>query len=130
MALNDTLAAALSKILNAERVSKRTVEITPLSGVLRKVIEILNEEGYVGTPAEIEDSRGNRFNLALLGKVNKCGAIKPRHAVAFDNFEKYEKRFLPAKNFGIILVSTSKGIMTHTKAKEARTGGKLLAYCY
>ena len=130
MSLNDTLAATLSKILNAERVSKKNVEISPLSSVLKKVLTILNKEGYIGATKENEDSRGNWYDLALLGTINKCGAIKPRFAVPCDGFEKFEKRFLPAKNFGILIVSTSKGIMTHTQAKELRVGGKLLAYCY
>ena len=46
------------------------------------------------------------------------------------DFEKYEKRFLPAKDFGIIIMTTPQGIMTHIEAKKKSTGGKLLAYCY
>ncbi|MEM5879565.1 MAG: 30S ribosomal protein S8, partial [Candidatus Aenigmatarchaeota archaeon] len=36
----------------------------------------------------------------------------------------------PARDIGILIVSTPKGIIDHKKAKELRTGGKLLAYCY
>lgn len=45
-------------------------------------------------------------------------------------FEKFEKRYLPAKNMGIIMVSTSQGITTHRMAKEKKSGGRLIAYCY
>jgi small subunit ribosomal protein S8 len=45
-------------------------------------------------------------------------------------FDKFEKRYLPARGFGIIIVSTNKGIMTLEEAKEKRIGGRLLAYCY
>ncbi len=47
-----------------------------------------------------------------------------------EEFEKFEKRFLPAKDFGFLILSTSKGIMTHLAAKEKSIGGKLLAYVY
>ena len=66
----------------------------------------------------------------LKGNINKCGVIKPRHAVKKDEFEKFEKRYLPAKNFGILIVTTPKGIMTHYEAKELGIGGRLLAYMY
>jgi small subunit ribosomal protein S8 len=45
-------------------------------------------------------------------------------------FEQWEKRFLPAKDFGILLVSTPKGIMSHKEAYRHETGGRLLAYVY
>ena len=66
----------------------------------------------------------------LEGNINKCGVIKPRHAVKKDEFEKFEKRYLPAKNFGILILTTPEGIMTHHDAKERGIGGRLLAYMY
>ncbi|MAG78181.1 30S ribosomal protein S8, partial [archaeon] len=59
-----------------------------------------------------------------------CGVIKPRFSVKIDGYEKFEKRFLLSKDFGLIIVSTSKGIMTHIEAKEKKLGGKLLAFVY
>ena len=59
-----------------------------------------------------------------------CGAIKPRFSVKIREMERYEARYLPAKDFGIIIVSTPSGVMTHKQAKEALTGGKLIAYIY
>ena len=47
-----------------------------------------------------------------------------------NKFEKFERRYLPAKDLGILFVSTPKGIMTHYDAKAKKLGGKLLAYCY
>jgi len=68
--------------------------------------------------------------LNLTGNINKCGAIKPRFPVTIMDYEKFERRYLPAKNFGILMVSTSKGIMTHEEAKKKGLGGVLIAYCY
>lgn len=127
---NDPLAAAIAKIYNAERVGKREVEIKPASRLIKTVLEILQSQRYLGGFAETEDGRGNFLTVQLLGNINKCGVIKPRFSTKHDGFEKWEKRFLPAKDFGVLLVSTSQGLMTHKEAKEKQIGGKLFAYCY
>jgi len=90
----------------------------------------MNEHNYLGAFEEIADGKGNFLKVNLLGNLNKCGVIKPRFSTKKNAFEKWEKRYLPAKDFGIIIISTPYGIMTHNQAKEKNTGGKLLAYCY
>jgi small subunit ribosomal protein S8 len=130
MVLNDPLSNAMSKIHSHEKIGKKECLIKPVSKIIKKVFEVLNEEGYMGSYEEIEDGKGNYLKLNLLGNINKCGGIKPRFAVALDDYEKFEKRYLPAKGFGLLIVSTSQGIMTHEKAKEKKLGGKLIAYCY
>ncbi len=128
--LNDPLAAALTKIINAERVGKREVVIKPASAMIKKIFTIMNEHNYLGSFEEVADGKGGILKVNLLGNINKCGVIKPRFSTKKNNFEKWEKRYLPAKDFGVILVSTPQGILTHASAKEKGTGGKLLAYCY
>lgn len=128
--LNDPLANALSNILNAEKVGKEYCVVRPASKVIMKVLDIMNEKGYIGKYEVIEDGKGKTLKVMLIGKVNKAGAIKPRFSVELDGFEKFEKRYLPAKGFGYIVVSTSKGVMVHTEAKENKIGGILLAYFY
>ena len=130
MGLNDPLANALSSLMNGEKVSKKTILVRPVSNTIKQVLQVLNENGYVGTFEEAQDSKGNCLTLNLLGRINKCGAVKPRFPVTKDTIEKYENRYLPAKDFGIIIVSTSQGIMSHKDAKKKGIGGKLLAYCY
>jgi small subunit ribosomal protein S8 len=120
----------LSKILNAERRYRSECLIKPTSKVLKKVLEVMRDKGYIGGFVDINDNRGNVTKVNLIGKINKCNAIKPRFSVMISDFEKYEKRYLPAKGFGMIIVSTNKGIMTLDEAKEKKIGGRLLAYCY
>ncbi|MEM4336737.1 MAG: 30S ribosomal protein S8 [Candidatus Woesearchaeota archaeon] len=129
MTLTDPLANALSKILNCEKARKKEC-IVRSSKIIKEVLKIMNENLYIGKFEEIESTRGNELRVALLSNINKCGAIKPRHAVNIETYPKFEKRYLPAKDFGILIVSTNKGIMTHTEAKEKNLGGRLLAYCY
>jgi len=129
--LNDSLANALSKIMNAEKVAKKEVEIRPSSKVIKKVLKIMEDEGYVGSFDVINNGgKGETLKLNLLGRINNCNVIKPRSSVKMDSYEKYEKRYLPAKDFGILIISTPKGIMTHLEAKSKGIGGKLLAFCY
>ena len=130
MTMNDTLAAALSAVMTAEKLSRNEVVVFPSSKILKQVLDVMHKNGYLGEHKETKDSKGICMRITLLGKINKCGAIKPRFSVTLDEYEKFEKRFLPAKDFGIIIVTTNKGIMTHIQAKEKQLGGKLLAYCY
>lgn len=128
--LNDPLAAALSKIINAERIGKKEVVVRPASKMIKKILTLMNEHSFVGSFEEAEDGKGGVLKVNLLGNLNNCGVIKPRFSTKHNGFEKWEKRYLPAKDFGLILVSTPKGIMTHNEAKDKHSGGKLLAYCY
>lgn len=128
--LNDPLAAALTKIMNAEKVGKKEVVLRPASILIKKVLTILNDYHYLGRHEEFPDGRAGTLKVQLLGSINWCGVIKPRFSTKYLSFEKWEKRYLPAKGFGILIISTPLGIMTHQQAKEKRTGGKLLAYCY
>ena len=130
MSLNDSLASALSMLNSYENLGRTVVVLKPSSKMLKKVLDIMNEKGYVGKYEEIVNLRGNELHLNLLGKLNKCGVIKPRFPCKVEDYEKFEKRFLLAKGFGMILVSTTQGIITHEEAKEKGIGGKLIAYCY
>lgn len=128
--IHDTLAPALSNIMNAEKIGREFCIAKPFSKMLKEVLTIMNNKGYIGSFEVIEDGKGKIVKINLLGKVNKCGAIKPRFSVKRDGFEKFEKRYLPAKEFGILIVSTPKGIMSHNDAFEKKLGGKLIAYVY
>ena len=128
--LNDTLAIALSKMMNAENVGKKTCEIKPVSKTIKVVLDILKDNLYIGDYEEKNDSKGIYLIVNLIGKMNKCNVIKPRYSVKMDGFVRFEKRYLLANNFGFLIVSTPKGVMTHKDAIKNKTGGKLLAYVY
>jgi len=130
MALNDPLAKVLSNILNAETKGKKICFSKPVSKVITQVLDILKSKKYIGSYKIIEDKKGEIIEINLIGKINKCGVIKPRYPVKKDGFEKFEKRYLPAKGFGVIIVSTHKGIMPIEETQEQKIGGRLIAYCY
>ena len=130
MSLNDTLANTLSLILIDEKAGRNESKIRPSSKIIKKVLDVMKSNNYIGDFEEIKDGKGNMIKLNLIGNINKCGVIKPRFSVKKDEFEKFEKRYLLARGMGILIVSTPFGIITHNEAKKKGIGGKLLAYCY
>ena len=127
--LNDPLADALSNITNYERARKNEALI-PASKVIGNILKIMQDYNFIGTFEFVDDGKSGNFRVELIGNINKCGVIKPRFPVKKNEFEKWEKRFLPAKDFGILLVSTPKGVMSHKEAYKNGIGGRLLAYVY
>jgi small subunit ribosomal protein S8 len=126
---HDLLADCLSIIKNAERIGKDSC-IIPTSELIKNVLSIFQKNGYIGEFEYIDDGRGGKIKIKLIKKINNCNAIKPRYSVKKDEFEKWERRYLPAQGLGILILSTSKGILDHKQAKEKFIGGKLLAYIY
>ena len=129
MAINDPLSNVLSHILNCEKSGKKECIVKPISSLIKRVLHIMKENKYIGDFKEYP-GRGGYIKINLLGRVNKCGVIKPRFSVKKNQLEKYEKRYLPAKDFGIIIISTNKGLITHYETKEKFTGGRLISYVY
>lgn len=130
MSLNDPLANVLSFIKNYERLGKKEVVTRNNSKVIRKVLEVMQQEGLIGSYEEIEDGRGNMLKIHLIGSLNNCGVIKPRHKIKVEDYNSFEKKFLPAMNFGALIVSTNKGIMTNKEARAQNLGGTLISFAY
>ncbi|MCL6578733.1 MAG: 30S ribosomal protein S8 [Candidatus Bathyarchaeota archaeon] len=126
----DTVANGLITIINNEMRNKRECVISPASKLLGRVLRIIQLNGYIGEFEFIDDGRAGKFKVQLLGRINKCGAIRPRFSVKVDEFEEWEKKFLPSRGVGVLIVSTPKGVLSHTEAKEKRMGGKLIAFVY
>ncbi|MDD3263731.1 MAG: 30S ribosomal protein S8 [Candidatus Nanoarchaeia archaeon] len=130
MSMNDTISASLSKMLNAELAIKKTVELKYISKLLKEVLSLFQDLGYIGDFVEEDTNTGVALSVNLLGNINNCGAIKPRYPVKVTEILKFEKRYLPSRNVGYLLVSTSKGLMTHKQAIKEGLGGILVAYVY
>lgn len=128
--LQDPLADALSQIKNAEKIGQKEVHLRPASKLIGRVLKVMQDQGYVGPFEFIEDQRGGVYRVNLQGRINDCGVIKPRYAVQRTEFEKWEARFLPAQDFGSLILTTTGGVCSQYEAKEKNTGGRLLAYVY
>jgi len=126
----DTLTNGLTTIINNEIRNKRECIISPASKLLGQVLRIMQLNGYIGEFEFIDDGRQGKFKVQLMGRINKCGSVKPRFPVKVNEFENWEKKFLPSRNVGIMVVSTSKGVTSHREADKKNVGGRLLAFVY
>ena len=130
MALLDPLSNTLSAISNGEERRKRECITWPASKLIGQVLRVMQKHGYIGEFEFIDDGGAGKFKIQLLGRINKARAIRPRFSVKADEIELLEKRFLPSRNVGILILSTNKGVMSHLDAKKMKIGGRLLAYVY
>lgn len=130
MVMLDVLSNALVSIKNAEVKGRRQVIIWPSSKLVGNVLRVMQRYGYIGEFEYVHDGRGGKYIVQLLGKINDVGAIKPRFHVKVDELIKWEEKYLPARQIGILILSTSSGVLSHLEARERRVGGVLLAYVY
>ena len=126
----DTLNDAMSVIRNAEKVGKGECVVRPSSKLIGRVLKVMQENGYIRQFELVNDGRSGLFRIALAGQINDCGVIRPRFSVKMADLEKYESRYLPAQDFGVLILTTTKGVVTHMDAKKGGVGGKLLAFVY
>ncbi|MEM0379805.1 MAG: 30S ribosomal protein S8 [Desulfurococcaceae archaeon] len=133
MVVLDPLANALSAIQNAEMRAKPETILWPASKLVINVLRVMQREGYIGEIEYIDDGRWGKIRVQLLGRINKVGAIKPRFPVKYRDLETmphWLRKYLPAYNIGILIISTPKGVLSHKEAVNLKTGGVLLAYVY
>jgi small subunit ribosomal protein S8 len=128
--MTDPVMNGLTIIRNSELASKKECEVKPASKFFGEILKIAKNNGYIADYKLIEEHQKISYKVNLNGKLNTIKAIKPRYAVKRDEFEKYEKRYLPARDVGLIVVSTSQGVLTHTEAKAKKLGGRLIAFMY
>lgn len=128
--VNDPLADALNTIKTHEIAGKPDCTISPASKIVREVLLIFQRKGYLGDLEFVDNGTSGEFKVQLVGKINACGIIKPRFAVKKMEWNKWEQRYIPSRDFGMLIVSTPKGMMTNAEAKEKNTGGRLIAYVY
>ncbi|WP_435359054.1 30S ribosomal protein S8 [Haloarchaeobius sp. DFWS5] len=130
MTANDPFSNALSGVNNAESVGHLTHEVEPASNQIGSVLEVFYDHGYIDGFEFVDDGKSGRFEVELKGAINECGAVKPRYSVGVDEYEKWEKRYLPARDYGALIVTTSEGVMSHYEARDLGVGGQVVAYVY
>ncbi len=133
MVVIDPLANALSTIMNNEMRGHKEAIITPASKLIAMVLRVMQRYGYIGEFEHIDDGRWGKIKVQLLGRINRCGVIKPRFSVKYKELREmphWLRKYLPSRDIGILILSTSQGVMSHREALERKIGGVLLAYVY
>ncbi|HKS59853.1 MAG TPA: 30S ribosomal protein S8 [Thermoplasmata archaeon] len=127
---HDLLNDALVTLRHADRRGKETVTLAPTSRLVGEVLRIFQENRYIESFTFLPSGQGGGYEVKLTRRINSCGVIKPRFSVHRADLERYESRFLPAQDFGLLVLSTNRGVMSHLAAREQKVGGRLLAYVY
>jgi len=124
----DPIADMITKINNANKVYLEKVDI-PASKMKEKIIQILEKEGYISSYKKIED-----YKQGILRVFLKYGPNKERVITEFKRVSKPGLRIyrdwknLPKvyNGLGIAIVSTNRGIMTDSEAREQHLGGEII----
>jgi small subunit ribosomal protein S8 len=125
----DIFADAINKIKVYESIGMYECNV-PSTKLIRSVLQTMKENSYIKDFEEVKDGKFESIKVILSKKINDIGVIKPRYSVSVNGMQRYETRYIPSKDFGILIVSTPKGIMTNRDARSKRTGGRLIAYVY
>ncbi len=126
---HDTLSDMFTVIKNAESIGKTECTV-PSSKIIKEILKIMQKNKYIGSFEFIDDGKSGKFRVELLGRINDCGAIRPRFYINKMEFIQWEKKFLPSVSIGMLFVTTPKGVLDHRNAKKEGVGGALLGYIY
>lgn len=125
----DRLADAINIIKTNERVGREECVI-PSNKLIKTVVEVLKNNNYIEGYEEFSERYQKKLKIKLANKINKISVVKPRFSIAKDNITKYESRYIPSKDFGILVISTPKGILTNREVRAQNIGGSLIMYVY
>lgn len=127
----DYVANGLNSLKVAVSKRKTQIQLNYSSKLLKQVLEILKQNGYISDYSPVKEGRFEYLSIVLTqDKVHECGVVKPRFNVTSQVYDKWEQRFLPSRDVGLLIISTSKGLMTHKQAKTEKLGGRIIAYVY
>ncbi|MCZ6613693.1 MAG: 30S ribosomal protein S8 [Thaumarchaeota archaeon] len=130
MPAQNILSNLFTTLYNNELRNKKECLVIPASKLASEILRIIQKNKYIGEFEYIDDGLGGKFKIQLLGRINKCGLISPRLAIQKNEFERWERNYLPAVGVGILVITTSEGVLAHSEAKSKGIGGRLLGYVY
>ena len=127
MAINDPLGDMLTRIRNAQ-MRRRPNVVTPASNVRGRVLDVLADEGYIRGYARVEQKGTIPTFEIELKYYNGDPAIREIKRVSTPGRRVYSPvRDLPtvANGLGVAILSTPKGVMSDSKAREQNVGGEI-----
>jgi len=130
--MTDPIADMLTRIRNANQMRYKEVEV-PASKIKVEIARILKEEGFINDYKIKKNNVQNIINLNLKYADNKTRVITGLKRISKPGLRVYAAACdIPRvlNGLGIAIISTSKGIMTDKKAREANLGGEVIAYVW
>lgn len=122
--MHDPVADMITRVRNAQMVGHSTVSI-PASKLKVEILKVMQEEGYI-EEFHIQDVKNHPEIQVKLKYYQERPVIEKIKRVSKPGLRVYKdvKHFPRIAGFGIAILSTSKGVMTHLKAKKLNIGGE------
>ncbi len=125
----DRLADSINTIKTNELVGRRECTIMSTK-LIRAVLDAMKRENYINGYEEFTDRHAKMLKVSLSNRINDIGVVKPRFAISRDDIQRFESRYVPSRDFGVLIISTSEGVFTSREVKAKNIGGRLIAYVY
>ncbi len=129
MSMTDPLADLLTRIRNANRIGRTTVD-SPASKLRRAALEVLKREGFIRDFKELEDVSHPTVRVFLKYGRDRERVIRHLQRVSKPGRRIYSK----VKDIqpllggqGMLIVSTPKGVMSDRECRAQNLGGEILA---
>ena len=133
MQITDPIADMLTRIRNANNAKHDTVDV-PASNMKKAIAQILLDEGYIKNFQIINDGTQGVIRITLKylqpGKEKVSSGLRRVSKPGLRVYAGAEELPKVLRGLGIAIVSTSKGVMTDKKAREAHVGGEVLAFVW
>ena len=132
MQISDVIADMLTRIRNANNAKHETVDV-PASNMKKSIAQILADEGYIRGYQVVEDGKQGIIRITLkyvAGKQKVIHGIRRVSKPGLRIYSNCEDMPRVMNGLGIAIVSTSKGVMTDKKARQANVGGEVLAFVW
>ena len=132
MQISDVIADMLTRIRNANNAKHETVDV-PASNMKKSIAQILSDEGYIRGYQVVEDGKQGIIRITLKyveGKQRVIHGIRRISKPGLRIYSNCEDMPKVMNGLGIAIVSTSKGVMTDKKARQANVGGEVLAFVW
>lgn len=127
MSMSDPISDMLTRIRNAQRAEKTTVTM-PSSKLKVSIAKVLQDEGYIEEFQVVENGNKPEINITLkyyagepvIERIDRVSRPGLRIYKGVDDMPKV------MGGLGVVIVSTSQGVMTDRKARAAGIGGEVL----
>ena len=132
MQISDVIADMLTRIRNANNAKHETVDV-PASNLKKSIAQILADEGYIRSYQVVEDGKQGIIRITLKyvqGKQKVIHGIRRVSKPGLRIYSNCEDMPKVMNGLGLAIVSTSKGVMTDKKARQANVGGEVLAFVW
>ncbi len=130
--VTDPIADLLTRIRNANTANHQTVDV-PASRMKKAVAQILLDEGFINGVEEVKDGPQGTIRITMRYGPEKEKVITGLRRISRPGLRVYTtKTEIPRVlgGLGLVIMSTSKGIMSGKRAKREGFGGEVLAYVW